>query len=265
MVSRFKSIETLRLTHANLFVTISGRKLERVDEHAQKIALVKLKYDEICKTIDELTEEINIYNNELIQIGNLETKMEDLYQEKRTLIKKHHTSLHLDLLNITDEQTRLELQVNEFEEAILAGEKAISALGTTLDALDSAQGWSTWDLFGGGVISTAIKHSHLDDAEKQVHHAQKALRYFQEELQDVNEFTDQTISIGGFMTFADYFFDGFVVDWMVHGKIRDSVKQVNQTNQAVQELLDRLNKQKEETNGEISNLRYQYQEEIKAV
>ncbi|MBM7837971.1 chromosome segregation ATPase [Alkalihalobacillus xiaoxiensis] len=253
------------LSFRNVLVTISGRKLERVDEHTQKIASAKLKYDENRQTIDDLQMEISRYDEEIAKIGNLEKQLEGIFLEKRELIKIERKEVHAELLLLTDEQTRLELQENELKEAIAAGENAKSALSITLDALDSAKGWSTWDMFGGGVISTAIKHSHLDDAEKHVHRAQRALRHFEDELKDVNQFTDHTIAIGGFMTFADYFFDGFVVDWMVHGKITDSIKQVSNTKQAVGELVDRLKIQGNETKNKISSLNNQYHERIRTL
>ena len=51
---------------------------------------------------------------------------------------------------------------------------------------------------------------------------------------DVLGFTDvykrqasgMQVSIDGFMRFADYFFDGFFVDWMVLDRIQQSTEQV---------------------------------------
>lgn len=56
-----------------------------------------------------------------------------------------------------------------------------------VQSLDKAEGWATWDMIGGGMISTAIKHSHLDDAKRQVHLAQNRLRNFESELADIQQ------------------------------------------------------------------------------
>ena len=45
-----------------------------------------------------------------------------------------------------------------------------------LKNLNSAEGWGTWDLLGGGLISDLAKHSHIDDAKNDVANAQNLLR-----------------------------------------------------------------------------------------
>ena len=44
--------------------------------------------------------------------------------------------------------------------------------------------------------------------------------------------------MGDFLTFADYFFDGFAVDWMVQDQIN---KARNQVEEAIQRTEDALN------------------------
>jgi uncharacterized coiled-coil protein SlyX len=96
------------------------------------------------------------------------------------------------------------------------------------------------------LIATAVKHSRIDDARQHVHSAQQALHWFVRELKDVNPhlLTDITIDIGGLATFADYFFDGLIVDWIVQSRINDSldnvnnmVKRVNNTLRSLQQEL----------------------------
>ncbi|NLC11365.1 MAG: hypothetical protein GX767_03820 [Firmicutes bacterium] len=39
--------------------------------------------------------------------------------------------------------------------------------------------------------------------------------------------TEINIDIGGFTTFADFFFDGLIVDWIVQSRINDSLNNVD--------------------------------------
>ena len=70
-------------------------------------------------------------------------------------------------------------------------------------------------MFGGGFISTMVKHSKMDQAKQNMEEARNDLRNFSRELNDVNMTCHLDIETGDFLSFADWFFDGFVVDWMV--------------------------------------------------
>ena len=70
-------------------------------------------------------------------------------------------------------------------------------------------------MFGGGMFSTMIKQSKINDARGELEAARYALRSFEKELQDVSRAVDLRIDIGSFLSFADFFFDNFFVDWMV--------------------------------------------------
>jgi hypothetical protein len=108
----------------------------------------------------------------------------------------------------------------ELAEAIDAGEAAASALERVGKELQSAESWGTWDLLGGGLLSTMVKHSSIDRARDEAVHAQKMLHRFSEELADADERLRVSLEgIGGFSRFADYFFDGLIADWNVQSKI----------------------------------------------
>ena len=46
--------------------------------------------------------------------------------------------------------------------------------------------------------------------------------------------------MGDFLTFADYFFDGFAVDWMVQDRINKARNQVEEAIQRVEHALNQL-------------------------
>ena len=125
--------------------------------------------------------------------------------------------------------------MNEIErrEAIDAGERALQSLHQAQDALKSARNWGIFDIVGGGFISTLVKHGHMDDARAAMARAQQDLRLFSRELDDVNIQLDT----GDFLTFADFFFDGFIADMMVQSRIADAQAQVEDVTAKVEALL----------------------------
>lgn len=128
----------------------------------------------------------------------------------------------------------------EVNEAILAGSRALTSLRQAKESLDSAGNWGILDMLGGGLISTFVKHSKMNDAESLVEQARRDLKRFQQELKDVDTIADFHIETGDFLAFADYFFDGLIADWLMQSRINDAKRQVDSAIQNVEEILRRL-------------------------
>ena len=128
-------------------------------------------------------------------------------------------------------------------------------LGLVQDDLDAARSWSTWDMLGGGLISTAIKHGHLDDAQDGLRQVQRALSDFRTELADVGDLQVPDISIGSFATFADYFFDGIFVDWYVQSNIHDAQNGVSEVHTKVLNVLHTLEGAEDSLDLELEGLK----------
>ncbi len=107
-----------------------------------------------------------------------------------------------------------------------AGREALGYLNDARECLSSAGNWGIVDMLGGGLLTTLIKRSKMKDADTLVQQARSALKRFQKELMDVENIPDFRIETGDFLTFADYFFDGIVADWLVQSKINDARRQV---------------------------------------
>lgn len=128
----------------------------------------------------------------------------------------------------------------EIREAIEAGERALSSLRSAKDSLSSARGWGLFDLFGGGAISGMVKHMKIGDARQSLNRAKADLERFSRELSDVRDLQGLNIEIGDFLTFADFFFDGFLADMMVQSKIRQAQDNIDDAIYRVENLLGRL-------------------------
>lgn len=128
----------------------------------------------------------------------------------------------------------------EIREAVISGEKALVSLKDAKRYLDSARNWGVVDIFGGDLFSGLMKHSNIDKASQAMDRAKHDLRDFQQELHDVHDLPDMHIDMGDFMTFADYFFDGFIVDFMVQSKINEARQQVNNAISRVEGILRQI-------------------------
>ena len=128
----------------------------------------------------------------------------------------------------------------EMKEAMDAGERALTSLRNAQEKLNSAGNWGLFDMFGGGLFSTMIKRSKMDDAQNLMEAAKTDLKRFQKELKDVNIPLDLRMEVGSFLSLADFFFDGFVADYLVQSKISDAKEQVSDAIIRVEQILNEL-------------------------
>ena len=127
----------------------------------------------------------------------------------------------------------------EIQEAIHAGENALRHLYSARDELRSAGNWGLLDMFGGNFLSGMMKHSKMDQARRSMENARNALASFRSELQDVHD-PALNMDIDGFLTFADFFFDGFLVDLLVQSRISKAKQQVEDAIRRGEDTLRKL-------------------------
>jgi len=128
----------------------------------------------------------------------------------------------------------------EINEAIRAGERALSSLRDADRQLGSAGNWGLVDIFGGDTISGLMKHMKINNASQCIENAKRDLASFRDELGDIRDMEDLHVDIDGFLTFADFFFDGFIADIFVQSKIRDAQKRVREAERRVEDILGTL-------------------------
>lgn len=128
----------------------------------------------------------------------------------------------------------------QLQEAISAGHKALSTLHKAQNKLDSAAGWGLFDMLGGGTITTLVKRSKMNDARELIDDLRHDLRAFQREIKDVEIISNLDFDDGALLTFADYFFDDFLADFLVQRKISNAQKQLKTIERQVQSIVDAL-------------------------
>ena len=128
----------------------------------------------------------------------------------------------------------------EIGEAVQAGKRALQSLCSARDELGKARNWGIVDLVGGGLISTLVKRSKMSNAQTFIEQAKADLKKFSDELDDVHGLAQLDIDTDDFLNFADWFFDGFVVDFMVQDRINKAQGQVEEAIRRVENILHRL-------------------------
>ncbi|HHT35838.1 MAG: hypothetical protein ACE3NC_06430 [Candidatus Wallacebacter cryptica] len=130
----------------------------------------------------------------------------------------------------------------EVSEARVAALRVLDSLDRIERQLRSAKNWGIVDLFGRGMLSGLIKHSKMDDAQRELRQVQRDLQILQKELRDINIHFHGEISMSGFHKFMDIVFDNVVSDWMTQSRINKSLQEVERVKDAVNDVLLTLNR-----------------------
>lgn len=130
----------------------------------------------------------------------------------------------------------------ERREAVSAGQRALNSLRSARKHLDSAGNWGIVDMLGGGLISTFVKQSKMGNAQSDIDQAKFDLKSFSRELADVDRQLNLNIETKDLLSFADYFFDGFFVDWMAQDRINKAKGEVDNAIKMVEKILDEVMK-----------------------
>ena len=171
-------------------------------------------------------------------------RYEALLEEKRALLKGEDPALARRILELEEALSAARAFLKEVDEALSAGAAAAAALSRADRELGSAEGWGLFDMMGGGLIATAVKHSHIQGAREAAGEAQVLLSRFRTELSDVQTAARLQVDVGELATFCDYVFDGFFTDWVVQSRIRGAQAGVGSTAGEVEGLLAGLREER---------------------
>ncbi|MTI82518.1 MAG: hypothetical protein FH756_01170 [Firmicutes bacterium] len=258
LVAEKKDFDKLeRLSLSTVFYTLVGKREEQVDKEKQDYLAAKLKYDEAKEAVRSLEKEIARYKSELELMGDPSAEYQRLLKEKEELLLNAQDQTSARLFDLFNEEVQLFQLCKELKEAVIAGESAARHLQKTSDELQSARGWGAADMLGGGLITTAIKHSKLDNAQHSVQQAQAALGIFQRELADVKEYRNINIEPGSFARFADYFFDGLIADMVIQTRIKSSHASVTERLAEVKRTVWHLKNRLKEVESALENVQSQ--------
>jgi hypothetical protein len=253
LASEGRDVERLEgLTLINLIHTILGSKEEAQQKERQEYLAAKLQYDESCAAIRDLKTEMDDMETEWKGIGDPEAEYQAVLREKEDFLICSGGSAAERLFAIDQQKGRLQAGVQELEEAIVAGEELETALIKMESHLSSARSFGAWDILGGGLLVTAAKHSRINHAQGEVHRVQQLLRRFERELADVE--IESGVGLGGLASFADYFFDGFIVDCIIQNKINSSLNCTREQKMKIQQIVASLRQKLEESQEDIAEL-----------
>lgn len=225
---------------ASVFYSIVGSLEKHIEKEQREALAAKLKYDKALKDIEDVEYRLSKLSSERREYANYQAEYDRLFEQKKSMLMSENVEAAQRILTLTKQIDSLKIRVNETREAVSAGNAVIDSLDSVLRSLDSAEGWGTWDIFGGGLISDIEKHANIDEAKIKIENTQMLLRNFNTELADVKISSNIDIRIDGFSKFADFFFDGLFADLNMQSMIGESQSSVLSVKGEVYGVIDKL-------------------------
>jgi hypothetical protein len=238
---KMEEIDVKRLqafSFTSIYYQLFGDKDVQLSKENEEYLSAKLKYDNCMKAIDRLNDEISHYHSEISRRENNEVLLDDLQNQLVNILRANDNNEAKDLIS---KISQLELNHHELMEAKEAGETVLGILSLSIDSIESAKSWGMFDMIAGGMISTAIKHIKIDDAESYYAELQLALQKYKKELGDIDfNHKDVSIQIDTIFTVADYIFDGIIIDAIVQSKINKTREKLYQLNDEINEFQNQI-------------------------
>jgi hypothetical protein len=235
-------LESISLT--SLFYSALGSRDQQLEKERQELLSAQLLYQQNKKLIEFLVQEKSKLSTRLEKLTGIDAEYELALSEKESAIQQSSHTVSKELLELSEPLANLNSEVQEITEALTAGNGVILELDEAIKSLDNAGNWGVWDMLGGGFISDMIKHSHIDAARNNVNNSQTKISQFQRELADVQKNAEVQIDIGELASFADFFLDGLIFDWVVQSKIENSLSQARSAKTIITQTIKELEKLK---------------------
>lgn len=262
--SELKDVEQLDgFTLQNFWHSIKGTKDVARHKEQEEYLAAKMKFDSANAALENLHNDLRRIGNDLASLGDVQPEYRSALQEKERYLLPSDKPESRRLWEIAERLGCLQAQDKELSEAISAGQKASQGLTEVEKSLSSAQGWGVVDILGGGLIITAIKHSHIGTARHQINQAQQQLRRFQTELADVQK-TNNSLEIGNIWIMADFLLDGLLFDFIVQSRISDAQHRTRQLKREILATMQDLQKLHRENQQEAEKLNEERQRLIEA-
>ena len=136
---------------AAFFYNVIGKMDEQLNKEREEAYAARVKYDAAARELSAVEDELARYEAELAGLRDCERQYDAVLKEKAGAVKAAGGTAAEEILKAEERLAFLNSQSRELREAVSAGNSALSTANQVLSSLDSAEGWGTWDLFGGGI------------------------------------------------------------------------------------------------------------------
>lgn len=234
-----KDVDNLnKISVSNIIATVLNNKENKLEKEEQEYLMVKLKYDELLASINILKEDLVNKKNILRTLYNCEEEYNKVINEKIKLINIYgNYDIKEKISNLDKRINSIINESREIKEAYSVGSKLIIEVNYAKDELRSAKNWGIFDIAGGDMMSSIVKHNKIKKANNKFYNITELINDFNKELKDINL---SNLSFSKTSMTLDLFFDNIFTDILVQNKINDALNSSEELKIKVERIMNEL-------------------------
>lgn len=225
---------------ASIFAYLGGHKEQQLDQERSEAMEAAFRLENVQREMESIQRQIDAMEDEHISLQSVDRLLKQKLAEKEQRMLQENPETAEKIRSLDAEDRQMNKQLQEIQEACDAGQAALELCEDILREVKSAENWGVFDMMGGGMLSSVIKHEHLNKAQRQIEELQARLRRFHTELLDVEVRADIEIQTDDMTRFIDVFFDNIWTDWSVMDKISKIQDQLTSTRSRIVNTLEDL-------------------------
>lgn len=232
-------------TLGNYILSLSRKLDERHQKEEAELIAARHRYDELVQEQQYLQQSITDLEKQIMAAQQAERSWTAGLTARKNWIRENDDSEAAQAWRALERQLHESRgQITEINEARAIASKAGATADAMLDRLNSAEGWSTFDVWTrGGIISHVAKYNHLDAVGELMGRLKAQLRDLRTELADIK--MDASITLNEYSSGTralDFFFDNIFTDLSVRDRVRedlDSIRRIKGKLRQIEKELDR--------------------------
>lgn len=231
------------VSFSRVVASVRGSRHADLDRERAEADMARLKLWEVEARAESTRRDLASSQAQESQLADAPGQLRAAMIAKEDYLTRAGDSAGVRLMEVAHERGTVEAEIREVDEAGAAADGAARALAYVADQLGSASGWSTYDtFFGGGAMSSMMKHERMDQAAGAAAAADQCLQRLSAELADVPGAAQAmpSLQLDGMTRFIDIWFDNIFTDWAVRDRLQQATQTVHQLQQLVADVSARL-------------------------
>lgn len=241
MISEKKDVDRLEGNSlAAFYYHAFGKKNEKLEGERREYYAARVKYDAAVRELKAVEVDLECTEEDLQDLSNCEERYVRAMEEKRMAIESSGTPQSREVVEKAQDLNFMRGQELELEEAIAAGTAALRMASDVVQSLKHVEGLGLIDKLAGGFLMDMAKQEVFDDAQQNVEQLQVQLQRFGKELADVKYRANMTAGVGRLLKFSDGYFENLVSVETPTERLKESIRQVDETRDLLLGMLRQL-------------------------
>ncbi|MDW7656752.1 MAG: hypothetical protein SCM11_06210 [Bacillota bacterium] len=242
-------------TLGNYILGLSRKMDERRQKEEAELVAARHRYDDLIEERQYLQQSLAEQEKQIMAAQQDERSWNEGLTARKSWIRENDSSESAETWRVLERQQHENRgQITEINEARSIAGKAGATADAMLDRLNSAEGWSTFDVWSrGGIISHVAKYNHLDAVSELMGRLKAQLRDLRTELADIR--MDASFSLNEYSSGTralDFFFDNIFTDLSVRDRVRDDIDSVHHIKGKLRQIERELDRRLAEAKGQES-------------